>query len=62
MTSEGTNGGTNGEHKWGRGTLRQNNVPRPHLFSICSVLVNCGLFIWLFTPAGSEMLERIVAA
>jgi uncharacterized membrane protein YsdA (DUF1294 family)/cold shock CspA family protein len=27
-----------------------------------TVLVNCGLFIWLFTPSGSEMLGRILAA
>ena len=27
-----------------------------------TVLVNCGLFIWLFTPSGSELLRRILAA
>ena len=27
-----------------------------------TVLVNCGLFIWLFTPSDSELLRRILAA
>jgi len=27
-----------------------------------TVLVNCGLFIWLFTPSGSELLRRILGA
>ena len=27
-----------------------------------TALVNCGLFIWLFTPSGSELLRRILAA
>jgi len=27
-----------------------------------TVILNCGLFIWLFTPTGSEMLRGILTA
>jgi uncharacterized membrane protein YsdA (DUF1294 family) len=27
-----------------------------------TLVMNCGLFIWLFTPSGSELLRRILGA